>query len=128
MFYILDTYAWVEYLIGSQKGEKVKKLFSDKDNSFLTVECCLAELRGWSLRNDVDFDYIIELTECNSKIVEVDREDWINAARIKWDMMKRVKKFGLMDSLLLAKQKNTDAIIVTGDKDFRKLKNILFLS
>ena len=45
MLYIVDTYAWVEYLIGSKKGSILKKLREDDSNGFLTVECCLAELK-----------------------------------------------------------------------------------
>ena len=50
--YVIDSYTWVEYLIGTQKGEVLRGLFQDEKNSFFTVECCLAEIAGWALRNN----------------------------------------------------------------------------
>lgn len=41
---IIDTYAWVEYLNGSVKGLKLKKLLDDENNSFITLESNLTEL------------------------------------------------------------------------------------
>jgi len=35
MLYIIDSYAWVEYFIGSKKGEVLKKLFLDEKNYFI---------------------------------------------------------------------------------------------
>ena len=40
MLHIIDSYAWIEYFIGSAKGEVLKKLFLDYKNRFLIVECC----------------------------------------------------------------------------------------
>jgi len=42
MAYLLDTYAWVEYLIGSKKGEFVKGMVEDENSVIYTPECGLA--------------------------------------------------------------------------------------
>lgn len=46
MAYLLDTYAWVEYFIGSKKGEFVRGMVEDENSVIYTPECCLAELKG----------------------------------------------------------------------------------
>ena len=54
--HIVDTYAWIEYFIGSKKGEKAAVIIDDPNEPLITVECCLAEIRGWSLREVQNFD------------------------------------------------------------------------
>ena len=127
MLFIVDTYAWVEYLIGSKQGQKVKKLFENQNHRFITVECCLAELKGWSIRNNIDFQEILKIVEANSRVVPVSRNDWINAAVIKSKMIMKIKDFGLIDSILLSKQKEAKCKIITADQHFKNLKGIEFL-
>lgn len=127
MLYLLDTYAWAEYFIGSSEGEKVAKLFKATTNRFLTVECCLAELKGWSIRNRISFQEILRVVQANSEIIPVLKKDWITAAEIKSEMKKKIRDFGLIDAILLAKQKELNCKIVTADKHFKNLKHIEFL-
>ena len=127
MLFIVDTYAWVEYLIGSKQGQKVKKLFENQNHRFITVECCLAELKGWSIRNNIDFQEILKILEANSRVVPVSRNDWINAAVIKSQMIMKIREFGLIDSILVSKQKEAKCKIITADQHFKNLKGIEFL-
>ena len=126
--YLLDTYAWIEYLIGSSKGEIVRKLFLDKNNDFLTAECSLSELKGWSIREKADFARIYSTVKANSHIEPIHLDDWLIAAQIKSEMRKNVRDFGLMDSLLLAKAKSRKCKIVSGDPHFEKLPGVLYLN
>lgn len=127
LLYIIDSYAWVEYFIGSEKGEMLAKLFLDEKNRFLTVECCLAEIRGWSLKNGQDFDKLFKVIRANSNIASVTEHDWIDAGQIRFEQRKLKKDFGLIDSVLLVKQKEFECRIVTGDKYFKGLRNVIFL-
>jgi len=127
MLFIIDTFAWVEYLIASRNGSKVKKLLENPKNSFVTVECCLAELRGWSLKEKQDIKKIYSVVASFSDIVPVMEEEWIEAAEERFEKRKKIKDFGLIDALLLAKQKKFDCKILTGDKHFRKLRFVEFI-
>ncbi|MEW5896453.1 MAG: PIN domain-containing protein [Nanoarchaeota archaeon] len=127
MVYIIDSYAWVEYFLGSAKGEILRKLFSGEKNKFLTVECCLAEIRGWSLRNNQDFDNLFTVIRANSKIIPVTEHDWINAAEIKFEQQRRSPDFGLIDAVILVKQKEFGCEIISGDKHFKGLKKVVLL-
>ncbi len=127
MIFIIDSYAWIEYFIGSKKGEVLKGLFLDKKNQFLTVECCLAEIKGWSLKNEQDFDQLFKIIRADSKIVQVIEYDWIDAAKEKFEQRKTQKDFGLIDAVILVKQKELNCKIISGDKHFKKLKNTIFL-
>lgn len=127
MLYIIDTYAWVEYFTGSEKGKKVRKLFENLMNRFVTLECCLAELKGWSIKNRIDFEDVLKIIAANSEILPVLKDEWINAAIIKHEMVKRIKDFGLIDALLIAKQKKLNCRIITADLHFKNLRGIEFL-
>lgn len=127
MLYIIDTYAWVEYLTGSEKGKKVREMLEDSRSRFITIECCLAELNGWSMKNRIDFQGVLKVVEINSEILPVSRDEWINAAIIKSEMARSIKDFGLVDALLIAKQKKLNCRIITADLHFKNLKGIEFL-
>ncbi|MBW1668195.1 MAG: PIN domain-containing protein [Deltaproteobacteria bacterium] len=127
MLFIIDTYAWVEYFIGSQLGRKMKELFNNPKNKFVTVECCLAELKSWTIRNHIDFKEIMNIVEANSKILPVSRNNWIEGAEIKSRRMKRIRDFGLIDSLLIVKQKEVGGKIVTADRHFKGVRGVEFL-
>ena len=125
--YIIDTYAWIEYLNGSARGEILRKLFNDYDNKFITMECCICELKGFCLKKGIDFSGVFKLVSKNSFIFPVLLDLWVSAAEIKSEMRKKIKDFGIIDAVLLAKQKELDSVIITGDKHFKGLKNVKYI-
>ncbi|MBS3128786.1 hypothetical protein J4410_06610 [Candidatus Woesearchaeota archaeon] len=127
MIYIIDSYAWVEYFLGSKKGEILKKLFLDSQNRFLTVECCLAEIKGWTLKNNQNFDEILKIIRANSTIMKIEEKDWISAAEHRFTQRKTQSDFGLIDAVLLTKQQALQCLIISRDKHFRGLKNVVFM-
>jgi predicted nucleic acid-binding protein len=46
--YLIDSYAWIEYFIGSEAGEKVKPIIEDLEEK-LTPTICLAEIYAKTL-------------------------------------------------------------------------------
>ena len=42
--YVLDSYAWIEYLDGSEKGRFVRELLFDRKNEAITASICVAEV------------------------------------------------------------------------------------
>ena len=48
---MLDSFAWMEYFMGTPKGEKVKKLV-DNDLQLYTSPIVVAEIYSKSLRTD----------------------------------------------------------------------------
>lgn len=127
MIHIIDTYAWIEYFIGSSKGEVLRKLLLHDGNKFLTVECCLGEIKGWALRNNDDFDRHFRIIRANSDMLPIMEHDWILAGQERFDQRKTQKDFGLIDAAILVKQKELDCKLISGDKHFKNLKNIIFL-
>ncbi len=116
MLYIIDSYAWVEYFIGSSKGEILRKLFLDEKNNFLTVECCLAEIKGWALKNNKDFDSLFTIIRANSSILTLTEHNWIDSGEERFEQRKTQKDFGLIDAVILVKQKELNCKLISGDK------------
>ena len=127
MLYIIDTYAWVEYFIGSHKAEIIKKLFLDDKNSFLTMECCLAEIKGWALKNNKNFDQLFKIIRANSNIIDITEYDWIDSAQERFEQRKTQKDFGFIDAIILIKQKEFNCKIISGDKHFKNMANVVFI-
>ena len=65
--------------------------------------------------------------EKNSFVFPVLREHWINAAKIKFEMREKIKNFGLIDSILVAKQEQLKCKIISGDPHFKNLKNVVYM-
>lgn len=127
VIYIVDTYAWIEYFMGSESGLKLKNLFENKNNKFITIDCCAAELRGFCLRENIDFNKIYSTLKKNSILLPVSSSHWLEAAAIRHELRKKVKDFGLIDSILVAKQNELKCMIVSGDKHFKGFKNVVYI-
>jgi predicted nucleic acid-binding protein len=127
MIYIIDSYAWIEYFIGSDKGTVVRNLFFESNNKFYTVICCLAEVQEWALRNNKDFDDLFKVIRASSSILDITEDNWISAAKEKFEQRKMQKDFGLIDSLILIKQKELSCGVISGDSHFKRLPNVCFL-
>lgn len=125
--YIIDSYAWIEYFIGSKKGERVRKLFDDEDNSFFALDCCLAEIHGWALKNNQDAGRLLRIIRADSDILHVKENDWVEAGLVRYDERKEQEDFGLIDSALIVKQKEMGCQIISGDLHFKGKKGIIFL-
>ena len=128
MIFIVDTHAWIEYIKGSKKALIFKKLLDDSKNKFITLECCLSELFGFCLKDNQDFQEAYELIKANSVILPVMVKNWMEAARIRFELRKNIAHFGLIDAILVSKQKELKCKIVSGDPHFKTLKNIVYLS
>ncbi len=128
MLFIIDSYAWVEYFIGSNKGKILRKIFLDGRNNFLTVECCLAEIKSWTLKNNKDFDSIFPIIKANSNILNLTEQNWIDSGGERFEQRKTQKDFGLIDAVILVKQKELNCHIITGDKHFENMKGVVFLA
>jgi len=125
--FIIDTYAWIEYFDGSRKGEKLQKLLQDEKNIFFTVECCLAEMKGWSLKKNKNFNDMFKIVRANSRIISITEYDWIHAAEIRFEQRKLQENFGLIDAMLIVKQKELNCKIISGDYHFKHIKDVMFI-
>ena len=127
MNYIVDTYAWVDYFIGSKKGSIVREIIDDDKNLLITPSTCITELHSWALRGNHKFNKLLEAVHANSEIEDVSLQEWISAAKIRHEIKKKINNFGLMDAVLIAKMEKHSAKILTGDRHFKGIKNVEYI-
>ena len=123
--YVLDTYAWAEFFDGSEKGKKVKEIIAEgKVASSIIV---LAELADKCARENRDLEPFIKFIESNSVILQLNKETAINSGKLKLELRKSSKNISLADAIHFQTAKSVNATFVTGDPDFKGIKEILFL-
>ena len=59
MKYIIDSFAWIEYLEGSKLGEKVREAILNKGNEIFSLNLCIAEVVSKAKRKKLDVQYIV---------------------------------------------------------------------
>jgi len=128
MKYIIDSYAWIEYFMGTKSGEKVKPIIEGLEEK-ISPTICLAEVYAKTLKVEGE-----ELAEKQKKFIKersalapLDETIATKAAKIDVDMKKKVEGWGLADSIVYATGLIKEAKIVTGDAHFRNLKNVVFI-
>ena len=114
---LLDSYAWIELLTGTEKGRKVKELnegaevYTTRLNLY-EVYYRMIEIYG-KPKADEFYEYMLQ----NAKIVELDD------ALVKYAAdMKIGFKLPAIDSITYAAAKITNASVVSGCEHFKKIK------
>lgn len=128
MRYIIDSYAWIEYFMGTKAGEKVKLIVEGMEEK-ITPTICLAEVYAKTIR--VEGEELAEKQRAfireRSVIHPLDEKTAIESARIDVAMKKKVKGWGLADSIVYATGLIKKSVIVTGDEHFKNLENVIFI-
>jgi len=128
MKYVIDAWAWIEYLIGSNYGVEISKIIEDESNEIFTCSLTVAEVISMIKRENKDFDSAYEFILSHSKFYNINPKFAKESALMHADIKKDMKDFGLADSFVLATAKMLNAKIVTGDPHFKKFKNVVFIS
>jgi len=124
--YVVDSYAWIEYFRGSRAGEKAKGFIEGGKAATATIT--VAELRekytreGWPY-----FDDDLLFITVSTAIVNLIKDIAVKAGEINAAMKKKVKGWGMADSITLASAQVAKAKVVTGDKHFKGLKQAILI-
>ncbi|ODS38880.1 MAG: hypothetical protein A7316_06840 [Candidatus Altiarchaeales archaeon WOR_SM1_86-2] len=126
MKYVIDSYAWVEYLDGSKAGRKVKEIL-ESESEVYTSAISIAEIVSKAKRSGADVKVALNAMTILSRIVDIDFNMAKNAGKIHAEMRKKIKDFGLGDCFVLECAKRVNGKVVTGDEHFRGMKNVVFI-
>ncbi len=125
--YLLDSYAWIEYFMGSREGKIVKQLIERENISTSIIS--IAELSDKYYRENLykeweeRYNFIID----KSTILPISLEIAKKVGRRKWELRDKGKTVGIADSLIIETSKEMNLIIVTGDPHFKNIENVRFL-
>jgi len=131
---VLDSYAWVEYFLGSEAGKIVKEYLNIEEA--VTPSIVLAEIARKYLREQMDEKEIVrrlEFVSANSVIAEIDVDLSVAAAKAYLEILEKaerekLKKPGLTDGIVFAIGKTLGAKIITGDEHFKRLTEVIFIA
>ncbi len=117
---ILDTSAWVEFIEGTEKGRVVRNILEREEN--FTSLATIAELAHWCLRSGKD-DMAATITEVKriSRILPLTETISTGAGKLNYERKKAGRKWGMMDSIIVATAQVYGLKVLTKDNGFRDL-------
>ena len=122
---LLDSDAWIELFLGTEKGKKVKELL-EKGKHYISI-VSIAEITEWSLKNKIETKNLIDVIKKISEVINLNEEIVELAGKINFERKKIIKDWGMLDSLIYATALLYNLKILTGDKHFEKLNNVEML-
>ncbi|BDC18860.1 PIN domain-containing protein [Acidianus sp. HS-5] len=130
----MDSYAWIELFLGSEKGKKVKELLSSA-SEIITPDIVLAEIARKYIREgfgEKEVKERLKFIEENSIIMCLDSEISIEGGKAYLELNTKSQREGknkpaLTDSILLAISRKCSAKIITGDKIFEGMREVIMI-
>jgi len=122
---IFDSFAWIELMKGTQKGEKAKQ-YLDKRTCYTSI-VTLSEIVEWCLKLGKNPNFPISTIVSSSTILFLDKKISLLAGRINFERKKKIKNWGMLDSFILAVAMLYNLQILTGDEHFKDLPNVEML-
>ncbi len=121
---VLDSFAWIEYFNGTVAGEKVQNFLETRRS--LTPAIVVAELAEKHKRLNREFGPKYDFVKARTSIVPIEEELAKAAGELSFERKKKVKGWGMADSMILATARRSRSIIVTGDPHFKDLVEEIF--
>ncbi|MFQ6074564.1 MAG: PIN domain-containing protein [Candidatus Bathyarchaeia archaeon] len=125
--YVVDAYAWIEYLIGSDAGRRVKAALEREDNEIYTSAVTVAEVVSKTAREGRSPETAYEILVSDSNIIDVNQGLSRDAGLLHAKIRRKIRDFGLADACVLATARSLGAKILTGDPHFKGFKEAILI-
>ena len=130
--YVIDTFAWVEYFIGSQHGKIASQYIEGGKASTPTI--VLTELSKWFLkeiesrrRKLADMKQAFDFINSRTLIVDLDESIARKAGETDFLMKKKIHDWPIADSIVQATALTQGARVVSGDPHFKAVDNSIII-
>ena len=124
--HVIDAYAWIEYLDGTETGRRVSELIENQDEIF-TCAMTIAEVVSKVARKGMNVKTAYDVLLNNSQVINADEELSLEAGLLHFEMRKTMKDFGLADAYVLATARKLRSKILTGDPHFKSIKEAVLI-
>lgn len=123
MTVLLDSWAWIEYWRGSRNADRAGSYIESSEEAVIS-SINLAEIYVWILRQygQKQAETKKTVVEKRCSVINLDASIAIEAAKIK-----HYRKMALADSIVLATAINSNAKVITGDRDFEGSEEVIFI-
>ncbi|MBI2672430.1 PIN domain-containing protein [Candidatus Woesearchaeota archaeon] len=125
--FVIDAYAWIEYFNGTKLGIKVKEILEDQNNLIYTNIITISELVSSYKRNSLSFEKEKNILLSTSAIYEINLDFAEEAGRLHAELKKERKNISMADIFVLLTARKLNAKVVTGDEDFKGLKEVVMI-
>ena len=122
---LVDSSAWIEYLEGSEAGERVSQIL--KNEEIYSINLIIAEVVSKIKRNNQDFNLAYKIISSNSMVFDLNPRIAKEAGLIHAEIKKKVRNFGLIDAIILSSAKKLNAKILTNDTHFEGFKETILI-
>jgi PIN domain nuclease of toxin-antitoxin system len=123
---VVDSWAWVEYLDGSRLGKSVGERISTEVELWTSI-LSLTEIVSKYRRKLIPEEKAIEAIQSLSRLGTPSGIDAIEAGRLHAEVRSKSPNFSLADSYVLQLARKMDAKVLTGDPDFKGIKETEFI-
>lgn len=123
--FVIDSFAWIEYFLGSERGEKVREFIEKSD--CITPTIVIAELSAKYSSENKEFSDKLKFIKFNSRIAALNDEIADASGKIKFQQKKVKKDFGIADSIIYATALSYNAKVITGDQHFEDIKESIMI-
>ena len=114
---VFDTYAWIEYFAGSEKGLRVKAII-DSTEEIVTSAISLTEIKVKYEREKKESASRLSFVEERSRISVLDKKTALLAAE-----QKLKNDLPTVDAIIYATSLVNGCKVLTGDSHFKKLEH-----
>lgn len=122
---LLDASAWIEFFDGSDRGALVKQIL-ENDDCYTSI-VTLAEVTNAALKKAKDPKAMIDFMTRTSSVIKIDNDIAVLAGRLNFERKKLNKKWGTLDSFILASGSIYGLKILTKDNDFKDISDVEIL-
>jgi|SRR3989304_10581586 len=126
MKYLIDTSAWIEYLNGSESGEKVNKILKNR-NEIYVISLIISEMISKVRRKEGDTDLAYDCIVKNSKIFEITPKISKRIGILHAETREKIPSFSLADASIVCSAEAMGAKIVTKDNHFKEFKETILI-
>jgi len=130
--FVIDTFAWVEYLIGSRRGITAKEYIESGKAATPTIT--ILELAKWfhremeaGRRTMEEMNQAFEFVRTTTLIVDLDEPMARKSGETDFLMKKKVQNWPVADSIVYTTATTANARVVTGDPHFKSVENAIIV-
>jgi predicted nucleic acid-binding protein len=123
--YVVDTFAWIEYFHGTERGVRAQRYIEGGD--LITPSIVIAEFTDKYRREGIDPTDRLTFIRTKSIIAGLDDQLAESAGEISASRRKRVPGWGLADSVVLATARAAQTKVVTGDAHFTDVEEAVLI-
>lgn len=131
---VVDSYAWVELFLGSERGQRVNRTIVEAEE-VRTPDIVLAEISRKYHRENVDEKKVrsrLQTINTASLVTPIDTEVAFKAGEAFLELSEKAKKEklrspSLFDAIILATARVYTSKVLTGDEHFEKLPETILI-